>query len=188
MDGMTRYALLIIDMQQAYFRNDALAERRDELVRKANQLIDGAVQADVPVYNVTTVHKKDRSTWTLNMLEDSEGYLFEDSADIELVDGLRHDQAVSILKTRDSAFFGTDLAVRLRGHGVDTVILLGVSTHGCILQTASDAYAENFKVLLAQEAIASHDMDYHDATLRLLEQEYRQEVLMTAEILEKLSQ
>lgn len=183
---MTTNAMLIIDMQRAYFRNDELASRKNELVDRANQLIDAANHRQVPVYNVTTAHKRDRSTWTLNMLEDGEGYLFENDEDTQVVDGLSVNRAEPIVKTRDSAFFGTDLAKRLREQGVDTVIMLGVSTHGCIAQTAADAYAENFKVVLARDAIASHDMSFHEPTFRLLEQEYRQNVLSNNEVLELL--
>lgn len=169
-----RSALLVIDMQKAYFNNEALAECRDDLVKSANELIASASANHVPVFNIMTEHAADRSTWTLNMLDDGEGYLLRGSEDAAVVDGLDIETAERIVKTRDSAFFGTDLAVRLREQGVDTIILLGVSTHGCVLQTAADTYAENFKVIIAREAVASHDPRYDQPILDMLTQEYRQ--------------
>lgn len=171
---MNRTALVIVDMQKAYFRNDALEAKRNDLTRACNDLIDRAVRSGAPVFNVVTEHKKDRSTWTLNMLEDGEGYLFESDKDSEVVDGLRTEGTVEVVKTRDSAFFDTTLFDELRQRQIEKIVLAGVSTHTCIFQTAADAYAHNFHVSLADEAIASHDPSLHQSALDLLEQEYRQ--------------
>lgn len=183
---MTSYALLIIDMQKAYFRNDALRATRDEVVGRINELTEWAERSKIPVYTILTEHARDRSTWTLNMLDDGEGYLFAGDTDAELVEGLRLDGAAVERKTRDSAFFETGLAATLRARGVDTLILAGVSTHGCVFQTAADAYAENFRVILAGQAIASHDPRFHTEILELLGQEYRQKCLNNDELLQLL--
>lgn len=171
---MTQAALVIVDMQQAYFHNDALEARREQLTRACNDLIEQAGQRNIPVFNTVTKHKEDRSTWTLNMLDDGEGYLFEGTADVEVVEGLRTMGAIEIVKTRDSAFFETGLFDELRRRNVETIIIAGVSTHTCVFQTAADAYAHDLRVLLASEAIASHDPSLHQVTLDLLEREYRQ--------------
>jgi nicotinamidase-related amidase len=176
-------ALLIIDMQNAYFNNGVLAERRDELVAACNKLIDTMLGREVPVILVRTEHKKDKSTWTLNMLDKSSGYLFQGADDAELVDGLHANGTSELFKTRDSAFHDTNLADRLRVLGIQDIIIAGVSTHSCILFTAADAYAVNFRVTLARDAIASDDPDYHESTLAMLKQEYHQEVLPTADII-----
>lgn len=179
---MTRTALVIVDMQKAYFRNEALEVKREELTTACNQLIELAVKSGTPVFNVVTQHKKDRSTWTLNMIEDGEGYLFEDEGDSDVVEGLRTEGAVRIVKTRDSAFFDTMLFDQLRQRQVEKIVLAGVSTHTCIFQTAADAYAHNIQVVLADEAIATHDPSRHKDALGLLGQEYRQPTKSTADI------
>lgn len=169
-------ALVIVDMQKAYFRNEALEARRSELIAACNSLIERAVQANVPVFHAITKHKRDRSTWTLNMLEDGEGYLFESEKDSEVVDGLHVEGVTEVIKTRDSAFFDTTLLEELRSRNIQTIVLAGVSTHTCIFQTAADAYAHNLRVILATDAIASHDPSLHQAALDLLRQEYRQSI------------
>lgn len=184
---MTKYALLIIDMQKAYFRNKSLACVQPTLVSHINQLIATASECSVGVYSVTTAHARDRSTWTLNMLDDNEGYLFDGSEDVELVDRLEVRGAEEIVKTRDSAFFGTGLAKKLHKSQVETLLLCGVSTHGCVFQTAADAYAENFRVILVGDAIASHDPTYHEVILELLEQEYRQSTKTTQQVTKLLT-
>lgn len=183
---MTQTALVIVDMQKAYFRNDALEAARDELTSTCNELIDQARRRDIPVFNVVTKHARDRSTWTLNMLDDGEGYLFEDDEDVEVVDGLQIEKAIEVVKTRDSAFFDTTLYEELKQRNIETVVIAGVSTHTCIFQTAADAYAHNLRVVLAGDAIASHEPSLHQGALDLLWQEYRQPTKPSAAIFEQV--
>ena len=180
-------ALMIVDMQKAYFNNDALEAKRVELTEACDELIICARKHDVPVVNIITKHKNDGSTWTLNMREDEQGYLFEDHEDSEVVDGLDIEDAVKVVKTRDSAFYSTGLAEMLHQQGIDTIILAGVSTHTCIFQTAADAYASDLKVILARDAIASHDPKFHDIALEMLTTEYRQPNLSNPRIIELMS-
>lgn len=168
-------ALVIIDMQKAYFHNEALESKRRELIGACNELIEQAKLQNIPVFHAITKHKKDRTTWTLNMLDDGEGYLFEGDADSQIVEGLQTNEVIEIVKTRDSAFFGTTLFDELSRRGVQEIILAGVSTHTCVFQTAADAYANNLRVVLAGQAIASHDPKRHQSALELLKQEYRQQ-------------
>lgn len=179
---MSTSALVVIDMQNAYFDAGDLEGKATSLVKAANELLDIATTNNIPIFNVITRHERDRSTWTLNMLDDQEGYLFDGDAGAEVVAGLKLAGADTVTKTRDSAFFQTLLVQRLKESSIDTLILLGVSTHSCIYQTASDAYAHNLRVLIAKDAVASHDMRWHDPALAMLEQEYRQSALGTDEL------
>lgn len=58
-----------------------------------------------------------------------------------------------IIKKRASAFHGTHLGSFLRAHGVDTVILTGVTMAGCVRHTAEDASAEGFRTIVVREAV-----------------------------------
>jgi maleamate amidohydrolase len=58
---------------------------------------------------------------------------------------------VVITKLRASAFFGTPLAAHLVQLGVQTVIVCGESTSGCVRATAVEAYSHGFHVVLAEE-------------------------------------
>ncbi len=82
MDGVTAtasrsaLALLLIDLQNAYFEAPELAAVKDELVARANELVAAAREAGRPVVLVRTEHERDRSTWTINMHADDEGFAF----------------------------------------------------------------------------------------------------------------
>jgi maleamate amidohydrolase len=57
-----------------------------------------------------------------------------------------------VYKTRASAFFGTPLSTHLRRLGVDTVVMGGESTSGCVRATAVDAYSHGLEVVIVEEA------------------------------------
>ena len=166
-------ALVIVDMQRAYFEDELLASRRAELVEACNRLITNATQHGCPVYCARTQHTRDRSTWTLNMIDDGQGFAFAGQDDAQFVEGLKVASATEIIKTRDSAFWATPLLDQLRSQGINTLVLAGVSTHLCIANTAIDAYSANIRVELAVDAIASHKPDLHDQFLSFLHDEYR---------------
>lgn len=71
-----------------------------------------------------------------------------------------------------SGFFGTDLAERLRALGVDTVILAGVSTSGCVRATAVDALQWNLRVLVPREAVGDRNPAAHEANLFDIDAKY----------------
>lgn len=181
---MSTFAVAVIDMQKSYFQAGDLQDKEGTLVATTNEILGWSRRVNAPIFTIVTLHEHDRSTWTLNMLDDDEGYLFADDKGSETLDGLALEDATTIVKTRDSAFFGTDFAEQLLAAQVDTLVLLGVSTHSCIYQTASDAYAHNLRVIIARDAVASHDERWHEPALSMLAQEYRQQVLGSADLRE----
>lgn len=72
---------------------------------------------------------------------------------------------VMVTKQYASAFFGTSLASTLRARGVDTTIVLGFSTSGCVRATALDALQHGFRPLVARDACGDRDAAVHEANL-----------------------
>ena len=114
-----RTALLVIDMQNSYFDFPELEEQREAVTAKVNELIRAARQGGRPILLIRTQHERDRSTWTVNMQDDDQGFAYPGTEQAEYVAGLDTDGGVGLVKTRDSAFFDTDLAARLRNLGVE---------------------------------------------------------------------
>lgn len=157
----TRDALFLVDMQNAFFDEDGLAEQQEALEKAANRLANAARSANIPIFVITTVHSRDESTWTLGMLEAGEGYLFSGDEGTEVIRGLDTSKTTRIEKTRDSAWFATDLHMRLTNLGVNHIVMAGVSTHGCVGQTARDAYAYNIRSTIVTDAVGDSRDDYH---------------------------
>lgn len=74
---------------------------------------------------------------------------------------------VVITKHRSSAFFGTFLEPLLNWHRVDTLIIAGMSSTGCLKGTVQDAFFYNYRVILPEECIAagSGPPSYHYISL-----------------------
>lgn len=68
-------------------------------------------------------------------------------------------------KPHASAFFGTNVLSALIGLGTDTVIVVGVSTSGCIRSTCESAFNNNFRVIVPCEAVADRSHTAHQAAL-----------------------
>lgn len=90
------------------------------------------------------------------------------------------DQVVT--KCFPSAFFDTGLAESLRGQGIDTCVITGLSTSGCVRATALDALCYGFIPLVAEDACGDRDRRVHDANIFDLRAKYAEIVTTDAMI------
>jgi maleamate amidohydrolase len=92
-----------------------------------------------------------------------------------------------LVKQYASAFFGTTLASTLRSVGVDTVVLVGVSTSGCIRATAVDAIQHGYVPLVVREAVGDRTTQTQESNLYDLQAKYA-EVVSEADVLSYLEE
>jgi maleamate amidohydrolase len=83
---------------------------------------------------------------------------------------------VVVTKQYASAFFGTSLAATLRSIGVDTVLVTGFSTSGCVRATALDALQHGFIPIVVRDACADRHPAPHEANLFDLQAKYAEVV------------
>jgi len=94
---------------------------------------------------------------------------------------------IVIQKTKPSGFFGTPLASYLTHLQVDTVIVTGGVTSGCIRATVLDAFANNFKTIVAEEATFDRSETSHKLNLFDMDAQYA-DVLGVSEVKAYLSE
>lgn len=82
------------------------------------------------------------------------------------------DDEVVLVKQYASIFFGTPLAGMLTALGVDTVVIGGVSTSGCVRASAVDAMQHGFVPLVVREAVGDRDPRPHESSLFDLQAKY----------------
>ncbi|MBB3383252.1 MULTISPECIES: N-carbamoylsarcosine amidohydrolase [Rhizobium] len=77
-----------------------------------------------------------------------------------------------IVKQYASAFFGTSLASHLHAQGIDTVIMAGCSTSGCIRASAVDAVQHGFRAIVVRDCVGDRHPDPHNANLFDIDSKY----------------
>jgi len=77
-----------------------------------------------------------------------------------------------VRKTHASAFFGTPLASWLALRGVDTLVIAGCTTSGCVRASVVDASACNFRPIVAADCVGDRHLAAHEANLFDMAQKY----------------
>jgi ureidoacrylate peracid hydrolase len=73
-----------------------------------------------------------------------------------------------VRKYRSSGFWGTNLDMLLRSNGIETVVMTGCTTEGCVESTARDALFNDYYVVVPEDCVASDDPRQHEASLLLM--------------------
>jgi maleamate amidohydrolase len=99
--------------------------------------------------------------------------LTEDAPNSQIVSDLKpKSNELIVRKTQPSAFFGTAYANHLRGRDIDTVIVSGCTTSGCVRATVVDAMSHNFRTIVAGDCVGDRSLAAHQANLFDIEQKY----------------
>ncbi len=183
-----RPALLVIDMYTAFVdpaypfaSPDARA-----CARRIRELLDAArahghpvfyTRAERPTREVERGRWKTRGVYT-PIMERSEAY--------QIVPELapRPEEPV-LVKSFPSGFAGTNLLSYLVYHAIDTVVVTGTVTSGCVRDTVLDAFSHNFRVIVPVEAVCDRGPTSHKVTLFDIHMKYG-DVLPLAEVREYL--
>ncbi|ELY47048.1 isochorismatase family protein [Natronorubrum bangense] len=92
-----------------------------------------------------------------------------------------------ILKKYASAFFGTDLETELTTQRVDTLVLAGVTTSGCIRATAVDSLQHGYRTIVPEDAVGDRAEGPHRANLFDIDAKYG-DVVTTDDVIDHLSE
>lgn len=152
--GFGRFpAVLIIDYQQSYTRTWRAASL--EPVRATARLLAIARDRGLPVvftYVGYDPEHPDAGTWGLKAKTLVENIRGSEACRIDpLVEPLPAERVME--KRVPSAFFGSDLADWLGIRGIDTVVVCGTSTSGCVRATVVDALSHGFRVIVPRECV-----------------------------------
>jgi maleamate amidohydrolase len=170
-----RPAILVVDFSRGF--TDPESTMGSELTREVeatNRLLAAAREREIPVIFTTIGFEpnlKDGSLW----LEKAPGLgeLIIGSKWVEIDPRLeRRDEETVILKKGASAFFGTNLPSILVSHGVDTIVMCGATTSGCIRATAVDLLQYGYPTLVPRECVGDRAQAPHEANLVDIQAKY----------------
>lgn len=170
-----RPALIVIDLANAFTDPDAaLGSNVDDVVDRTADLLEAFRRADYPRY-FTTIAYDDPATDGGRFVEKVPALAdLERGSDAVAIDDRvapRDDERV-VEKAYASAFFGTDLETALTVDGVDTLVLAGVSTSGCVRATAIDGLQHGYRVVVPEDAVGDRVAGPHRANLVDIDAKY----------------
>lgn len=167
--------LVVVDMCRAYFEPDSpLFIDRAEVVDANIRLVAAARNAGVPVLWSRVEFEPGGADGGIFYRKVGALSVFDRGGPLgSWVDGLAPLEAdVVVAKQGASSFFGTGLDESLRTLGIDTVLVSGVSTSGCVRATALDACQHNFVPVVVADACGDRTDAVHDAALFDLSAKY----------------
>jgi len=190
-----RAAVVNVDFQQAYTRPDLFPKTAyvtdPDQIAHVNRISDAAREAGLPVVWTRVCYKPDGGdagiwgtrTDTPDSLQNirmgSDRHAFDPRVRIDCDVDLVFD------KRMPSAFHETPLQSYLIWHRVDTVIITGGSTSGCVRATAVDSLSRGYRTIVPVECVADKHESYHFANLTDLLLKYA-DVVSAAEVIEHL--
>jgi maleamate amidohydrolase len=161
-------ALILIDFVQAYFDPDCdLYAGVDDALASALRVRAAARQAGVPVIYTNVVYHShalnggrfyQKAKPLRNFLAGSPLGAWPEGLSVA------EDELV-VSKQYPSAFFGTSLASTLTSWGIDTLILTGLTTSGCVRATCVDTCSHGFIPIVVKEACGDRHPAPHEANL-----------------------
>ncbi len=161
--------IIIIDVQQDFFKKERLSKNRGRLVKNIKNLTAFGRKHNVPVIWVRQEFKEDLSDAFLGVRKSGKKIVIEGTEGSKLLPEVNVDpEDHEVIKKRYSAFFKTELDNLLKKIKPDTLIIGGINTHACIRTTVVDAYQRDFEVILATDCIDSYDDEYHKVSLQYL--------------------
>lgn len=165
-----RPALLVIDFVRAYLVKDSPLYAGVEAAQAAAvQLLAAARAAQIPIVHTNVVYQpggRDGGVFFRKVpaLASFEAGAHPDlAAFAERLEPLPGETVIS--KQYASAFFGTSLASTLTALGVDTVLIAGLSTSGCVRASAVDCCQHGFIPVVVAEAVGDRASGPHEANL-----------------------
>jgi maleamate amidohydrolase len=170
-----RPALLVVDfvngfLDPAIFGGGNIVEA----AKRTQPLLEAARARNVPIVFTRIVYAEDGSdagVWCEKAPRLKT--LTESSSASQVTDLLAPRSGELIVrKTQASAFFGTDLSSWLTYKGVDSVVIAGCTTSGCVRATVVDAISYNFRPVVVAECVGDRATGPHEANLFDIGQKY----------------
>lgn len=177
-----KLAVVNIDFQQAYTRPDLFPKTAyvtDPLqIDWTNRISALARGKGMPVIWTRVAYKKDggdAGVWGTrtntsdslqNIKYDSERHAFDPRCEID------YDVDLVLTKRMPSVFFETQVPSYLTWHKVDTVVLTGGSTSGCVRASGVESLSRGYRTIVPEECVADKHESYHYANLTDLQLKY----------------
>lgn len=189
-----RPALIVVDMMFGFTDPASpLGSSQPEVVEANIGLLRAFRALSLPVIFTAMVYDSDEQASVFRERVPALNCLVPGSRWIEIDSQLtRLENEPVVWKHWASGFFGTDLHARLQALEVDSVVVTGLTTSGCVRATAVDGLQNNYRTVVASDAVGDRNAEAHLANLHDLHAKYvdvqdNHEIIASLSKLPKLS-
>ncbi|PGF15855.1 carbamoylsarcosine amidase [Natrinema sp. CBA1119] len=183
-----RPALVVIDLINAFTDPDSnLGSDVEDVLEQTERLLEAFRAFDLPRYFTTVAFEEsygDAGVFIEKVPALRELRLGTERVEVDDRIAPLDDERV-ILKKYASAFFGTDLQSELTTNRVDTLVIAGVTTSGCVRATAVDSLQHGYRTIVPADAVGDRAEGPHRANLFDIDAKYG-DVVTTDAVLEEL--
>jgi len=181
-------ALIVVDVVNGFTDpNCALGSACPAVVAAIRELLDAFRAKGLPVFFTTVIYRNPQQAKvfrkrlpSLNVLEPGSHWVEVDAAL-----GRLPDEGI-IEKHWASAFFDTDLLTRLKKTNVDSLVITGLTTSGCVRASVLDGMQHEYPVVVPREAVGDRNPQAHEANLHDMNAKYA-DVMSKDDVLSYLS-
>ena len=163
-----RPAVIVIDLQKVFTDPTSdVGSDLDLVVTNTCRILDEARLKSIPIFFFRIAYRSDLSdAGVFYLKQPALAVLKEGTEAVEIDERLapRSDEPV-ITKKAASPFFGTPLGPMLIRLGIDTLILTGCSTSGCVRAAAVDGYSYGYRLLVPADCVGDRTIEAHRANL-----------------------
>ena len=172
-------AIIVVDMINDFVTGKLGSPRAREIVPNIAALLKKARKQGIPVIYLRDAHTKaDREIdiWGEHAMKGTSAS--------EIVPELKPEKNDIVIEKRwYSGFVDTELPSVLRKLGVDTLIILGVSTDICVQNNVGHAYFSGYKTIVPQDCTASIDEGAHEQAIKYMKNIYGAEITSSDKVL-----
>lgn len=175
LEPVAPYGLLIIDLVNGFADPEVFGGGNiPNAIENTQELLALAREKGWPVAHTRIVFADDQSDNNIFTIKvPSMLSLLEDSHNSQIVPELTPAAGELVVrKTVPSAFFGTSLAAWLTQRGVQTLVVAGAVTSGCVRASVVDAMQLGFRPLVVSDCVGDRAIGPHEANLFDMEQKY----------------
>lgn len=169
-------ALLVVDMQNDFMPGGALGvDDGDEIITEVNRLVEQFSDRGLPVVFSRDWHPPEHCSfeeqggvWPVHCVQDTTGAAFTPELAMPANPTIIS-KATEIDREAYSAFDGTGLGEILTGLGVTRIVIVGLATDYCVLETVKDACRAGFEVIVPEDGVRAVNVHPEDGPRALEE-------------------
>jgi ureidoacrylate peracid hydrolase len=171
---LSKSALIVVDMQNDYCHENGSGALNGgdvadhyAIVPNLQKLIDSAHEANIPIFFIKTTHDDTTNSkvWLSRRIGKKHDTCVTGTWGAEYFGVAPSGKDIEVIKHRYSAFINTDLELKLKVLGCETLLMTGVATNVCVESTLRDGFMLDFYTILVSDCTAAGSKSAYEATL-----------------------